>query len=85
MELDLASVVVGSGGSIIDFKVTDKGGYRNGEVLTVVGIPTGSGGFGAHTVTINSLISDTFGGFSFGQLYPCDFSSQFDSGQRHLP
>ena len=79
-----ASVVVGSGGSIIDFKVTDKGlGYRNGEVLTVAGIPTGSGGFGAHTVTINSLISDTFAGFSFGQLLPLDdFSSQFDGGQR---
>ena len=78
-----ASVVVGTGGSIIDFNITDRGlGYRNGETLTVTGIPTASGGFESHTVTINSLISDTFAGFSFGQLLELDdFSSQFDGGQ----
>ena len=41
-----ATVVVGTGGSIVDFRITNPGiGYKNDEVLTVVGIPTGEGGF----------------------------------------
>ena len=77
-----ASVVVGSGGSIIDLQVTDFGiGYKNNEVLTVAGIPTDAVGaaFSSHTITINSLKFDKFAGFSFGQLLELDdFSSDFN-------
>jgi len=78
-----ASVVVGTGGSIVDFKVDDAGiGYQNGEVLTVVGIPTGSGGFSPHTITVTSIYNDSFAGFSFGQLLELDsFEDQFDGSQ----
>ena len=59
-----ASVVVGSGGSIIDFKVVDSGiGYKNGEVLTIAGIPTDpavGAVFSAHTITVNSITFDKF-------------------------
>lgn len=78
-----ATVVVGTGGSIVDFRVTNPGiGYKNDEVLTVVGIPTGEGGFSAHTVTVNSIINDKFAGYSFGQLFELDsFADQFDGAQ----
>mgnify|MGYP003330398466 FL=1 len=78
-----ASVVVGSGGSVIDFQVNDPGiGYRNDDVLTVAGIPTEAGGFSAHTVTVRSIINDSFAGFSFGQVLELDsFADQFDGGQ----
>ena len=78
-----ASVVVGTGGSIIDFQVVDPGiGYKNDEVLTIAGIPTAAGGFSPHTVTVNSIINDKFAGFSFGQLLPLDdFSNLFDGSR----
>ena len=79
-----ASVVVGSGGSIIDFNITDPGiGYKNGEVLTVTGILTATGGYSDHTVTVNSITNDKFGGFSFGQLIELDdFSNQFNGSRK---
>ena len=79
-----ATVVVGSGGSIVDFNITDAGiGYKNGEVLTVTGIPTASGGYSDHTVTVNSITNDKFGGFSFGQLIELDdFSEQFNGSRK---
>ena len=81
-----ASVVVGTGGSIIDFNITDSGfGYANGDVLTVTGIPTDpnvGAAFSAFTFTVNSRVDDKFSGFSFGQLLPLDsFADQFDGNQ----
>lgn len=82
-----ASVIVGMGGSIIDFNITDRGtGYANGNVLTVAGIPTDStvgSAFSTFNLTVDSVISNKFAGFSFGQLLPLyDFSSEFDGGKR---
>ncbi|AOV60446.1 baseplate wedge initiator [Synechococcus phage S-CAM9] len=80
-----ASVVVGSGGSIIDLQVTDFGiGYKNNEVLTVAGIPSDAVGaaFSSHTITINSLKFDKFAGFSFGQLLELDDFSNLFNGVR---
>ena len=79
-----ASIVVGTGGSVVDFQIVDPGiGYKNGEVLTVAGIPTNTSvPFIPHTITVNSITTDEFSGFSFGQLLPLDdFSDQFDGGQ----
>ncbi len=82
-----ASVIVGMGGSIIDFNITDRGtGYANGDVLTIAGIPTDpavGAGFSSFRLTVNSTITNKFSGLSFGQLLPLyDFSSEFDGGKR---
>ena len=82
-----ATVIVGTGGSVIDFNITERGfGYANGDVLTVAGIPTDpnvGAAFSAFTFTVDSRIDDKFSGFSFGQLLPLDsFADQFDGNQR---
>ena len=72
---------VGSSGSIIDFNITNRGfSYKNGEVLTVQGIPFRAGvSTSPFTLTVKSTIDDKFAGFSFGQLVPLDdFSSEFN-------
>ena len=77
-----ANVVVGSGGTVIDYDVTDRGyGYKNGEVLTAQGIPFEPGiSTSSLTFTINKTITDKFAGFSFGQLVALDnFADQFDN------
>ena len=84
-----ATIIVGAGGSIIDYQITNIGlGYANGDVLTVTGIPTDpnvGAGFSAFTFTVQQTIDDKFSGFSFGQLLPLDdFSSQFDGSQRRF-
>jgi len=78
-----ASIQIGSGGSVTDFTVVDSGiGYKNDEVLTVVGVPTANGGYSAHTITVNSITNDLFSGWSFGQLLELDsFADQFDGNQ----
>jgi len=81
-----ATLIVGVGGSIIDFNITDAGmGYANGDVLTVAGIPTdpnAGAGFSSFTFTVDKIVNDKFSGFSFGELLPLDdFSSQFDGDQ----
>ena len=82
-----ATVIVGTGGSVIDFNITDSGfGYANGDVLTVAGIPTDpsvGAAFSAFAFTVNSRVDDKFSGFSFGQLLPLDsFADQFDGNQK---
>jgi len=82
-----ASVVVGMGGSIIDFTITNRGtGYANGDILTVAGIPTDpsvGAAFSTFKFTVNTTITNEFSGFSFGQLLPLyDFSSEFDGGKK---
>ena len=81
-----ATIIVGTGGSVIDFNITDRGfGYANGDVLTVAGIPTDSSvgaAFSAFTFTVESRIDDKFSGFSFGQLLPLDsFANLFDGNR----
>ena len=76
---------VGSSGSIIDFNITDRGfSYKNGEVLTVQGIPFRAGvSTSPFTLTVKSTIDDKFAGFSFGQLVPLDdFSSEFNGAKK---
>jgi len=82
-----ATIVVGTGGSVIDFNITERGiGYANGDVLTVAGIPTDASAgaaFSTFNFTVDSIYTDEFAGFSFGQLLPLyDFSSEFDNIRR---
>lgn len=80
-----ASIVVGTGGSVVDFQIVDPGiGYKNGEVLTVAGIPTDTSvSFIPHTITVNSITNDSFYGLSFGQLIELDdFSTQFNGSRK---
>ena len=82
-----ATIVVGTGGSVIDFNITNSGiGYANGDVLTVAGIPTDpnvGAGFSAFTFTVNETYDDKFSGFSFGQLLPLyDFSGEFNGSKK---
>ena len=82
-----ATIVVGTGGSVIDFDITNRGiGYANGDVLTVAGIPTDSNvgaGFSAFTFTVDETYNDKFSGFSFGQLLPLyDFSNEFNGSRK---
>ena len=84
-----ATVVVGTGGSVIDYQLTDTGiGYANGDVLTIVGIPTDplvGAGFSEFTLTVTKTVSDKFSGFSFGQLLPLDsFESEFDGSRKRF-
>ena len=76
-----ADITVGTGGTVIDYNVIDRGyGYKNTDVLTVQGIPFEPGiSTSAFTFTVNKIINDTFAGFSFGQLVALDnFSNDFD-------
>ena len=71
-------VVVGTGGSIIDFKMSSRGiGYEEGDVLTLTGLPgTPVVNF---TVTVVNKYQDKFSGWAFGQLIELDdFSNQFN-------
>ena len=82
-----ATIVVGTGGSVIDFDITNSGiGYANGDVLTVTGIPTdpsAGAGFSAFTFTVDNIYNDRFSGFSFGHLLPLyDFSREFNGSRK---
>jgi len=77
--------LIGSGGSVIGFDLKDRGfGYKNGEVLTVQGIPFRVGvSTSPFTLTVKSTIDDKFAGFSFGQLVPLDdFSEEFNGSKK---
>ena len=72
---------VSTSGVIKDVNITERGfGYKNGEVLTVQGIPFRAGvSTSPFTLTIKTTITDQFSGYSFGQLVPLDdFSSEFN-------
>ena len=73
--------LIGSGGTVIGFDIKERGfGYKNGEVLTVQGIPFRVGvSTSPFTLTVKTTIDDKFAGFSFGQLVPLDdFSTEFN-------
>ena len=77
--------LIGSGGTVIGFDLKDRGfGYKNGEVLTVQGIPFRVGvSTSPFTLTVKSTIDDKFAGFSFGQLVPLDdFSAEFNGAKK---
>lgn len=78
------NVQVGSGGSVTQFQITNSGyGYKPNEVLTITGIPTKVGiATSAFTLTLKSVISNKFSGWSFGLLDRLDDISQYFNGRR---
>jgi len=80
------NVVVGQGSSVIDFEITNFGyGYGQGEILTVgvggtVGIPTNTSlSYSEFNITVDRTFSDTFSGWTFGNLLVLDsFDNLFD-------
>jgi hypothetical protein len=81
-----ANVVVGLGGSVIDFEITNQGyGYGETQKLTIgvggaVGIPTaGATEFREFQLTVNETISDSFAGWTVGDFQVLDpLDSLFD-------
>ncbi len=80
-------IVVGQGSSVVDFTIRDFGyGYGNGEILTLpvggtTGIPTDTttNVFAEFALTIENIFTDSFNGWSLGQLQVLDkLDSQFD-------
>ena len=77
-------VVVGTGGSIIDFTMSKRGiGYKEGDVLTLQGLPFQVGVSTSNfTVTVSNKYQDKFSGWTFGQLLEMDnFSNQFNGAK----
>ena len=79
----VVDVVVGAAGSIISYDVRNRGfGYKNGEVLTIAGIPTdvtAGAGYSSFEFKVKEVFDDEFSGYSFGQLVPLDdFSKEFN-------
>ena len=77
-------VVVGTGGSIISFNMSNRGiGYEEGDVLELRGIPFQVGVATANfTVTVKNKYQDKFSGWTFGQLLELDdFSNQFNGAK----
>ena len=75
------TVEVGSGSSIISYKFDDPGiGYKVGDKLKVVGIPTISGStLNEFVLTVDSVETDSFSGFYPGQFIVFnDISSSFN-------
>ena len=78
-------IVVGSGSSVIDFSINNKGvGYQPGEILTIpvgglTGIPT-SGTFNQFELDVQKAFSDEFTGWSIGVLQALDDPSALFDG-----
>jgi hypothetical protein len=87
------NVIVGQGSSIIDFEITNLGyGYGQGEILTIgvggtVGIPTNTAlTYKEFQITINRTYSDSFAGWSLGNLLVIDpLDSLFDGIKVSFP
>ena len=74
-------VVVGTGGSIISFDMTNRGiGYEIGDVLELASIPFQTGtATTTFKVTVRNKFQDKFSGWCFGQLIELDsFAPQFN-------
>jgi len=81
------SVQVGSGSSIIGFKLDNPGvGYKVGDILKVVGLttnPTIGAGFEEFKITVTETLTDKFSGFYPGQfIYFDDFSQYFNESRK---
>tara|TARA_R100000005_G_scaffold3959_3_gene2152 strand:- start:1559 stop:13723 length:12165 start_codon:yes stop_codon:yes gene_type:complete len=85
-----ANVVVGQGSSVIEFEIKNNGyGYGVGDVLTVpiggaTGIPTDTTKtFEEFQLTVDSIESDSFSAWHFGELQVLDLiQDQFDGVKR---
>ena len=74
-------VVVGTGGSIISFNMSNRGiGYEIEDTLQLTTLPFQVGiGTSAFNITVKNKFQDKFSGWTFGQLLELDdFSSQFN-------
>ena len=73
-------VVVGTGGSIIDFEISDRGiGYEIGDNLELYGLPNVGIGTSAFNITVKNRYQDKFAAWSFGNFIELDdFSSYFN-------
>ena len=74
-------VVVGTGGSILSFDISNRGiGYEIGEKLELTTLPFQVGiGTSAFNITVKNKFQDKFAGWCFGQLLELDdFSVQFN-------
>jgi hypothetical protein len=86
-------IVVGQGSSVIDFEITNLGyGYGQGEILTIgiggtVGIPTNTSlSFSEFRITVDQTYSDSFAGWSLGNLLVIDpLDSLFDGVKTSFP
>lgn len=75
-------VVVGTGGSIINFNIANRGtGYEIGDNLSLHGLPVQVGiGTSAFNITVKTRYQDKFSGYTFGELIELDDFSQFFNG-----
>ena len=75
-------VVVGTGGSIINFSIADRGiGYEIGDNLSLHGLPVQVGiGTSAFNITVRTRYQDKFSGYTFGELIELDDFSRFFNG-----
>jgi hypothetical protein len=87
------NVIVGLGSSIINFEITNLGyGYDVGEILTIgiggtVGIPTNTSlSYNEFQLSIDETYSDSFSGWTFGNLLVIDpIDSLFDGKTTLFP
>lgn len=82
------NIIVGSGGSVTQFEITDRGiGYEINDSLTVSGIPTQVGiATSAFTLNVINTINDVFSGWHFGNLTLLDdISDQFNGRSKSFP
>jgi hypothetical protein len=78
------TVEVGMGSSIISYKFDQPGvGYKVGDKLSPIGIPTNTGViFEPFVITVEEIETDSFSGFYPGQFIQFDDISQFFNGFR---
>ena len=77
-------VVVGTGGSIVSFDMSNRGiGYEIGDNLQLTTLPLVGIGTSAFNITVTSKFQDKFSGWCFGQLLELDdFSAQFNGSRK---
>ena len=77
--------IIGAGGTTFEFDLNEKGiGYREGDVLTITGIPTSPGAsiYRDFTLTVKSVSKDSFSGYTFGEMVLFDDISDLANGGR---
>ena len=80
-------VVVGTGGSIVDFKIADRGiGYKVDDVLTLQGLPFNPVGVGstAFQITVRNKYQNKFAGWTFANYLSWMTSAINLMGQERL-
>ena len=77
-------VVVGTGGSVVSFDISDRGlGYEIGDVLTLTQLPFQVGiGTSNFEITVRNRYQNKFSGWTFGQLLELDDFSDLFNGFR---